>query len=69
MAYKMPAQKYSGQIQEVTIGPDLKLGGESVLPFTASTVIWEINRSSGWKFGILFLNPGLRAHRLALSRM
>ncbi|MFY9217364.1 MAG: acetyl-CoA decarbonylase/synthase complex subunit delta [Tepidanaerobacteraceae bacterium] len=33
MAYKMPTQKYSGKINEVTIGTDLKIGGESVLPF------------------------------------
>ena len=33
MAYKMPTQKYSGKILEVTVGSDLKLGGESVLPF------------------------------------
>jgi len=33
MAYKMPIQKYSGKINEVTVGADLKLGGESVLPF------------------------------------
>jgi len=33
MAYKMPVQKYSGKINEVTIGNGLKLGGESVLPF------------------------------------
>ena len=33
MAYKMPTQKYSGKINEVTMGTDLKLGGESVLPF------------------------------------
>jgi len=33
MPYKNPIQKYSGRINEVTIGTDLKLGGESVLPF------------------------------------
>ncbi len=33
MAYKMPTQKYSGKILEVTVGSDLKLGKESVLPF------------------------------------
>jgi len=33
MAYKMPSQKYSGKINEVTFGDNLKLGGESVLPF------------------------------------
>ncbi|MDN5313257.1 MAG: acetyl-CoA decarbonylase/synthase, complex subunit delta [Thermoanaerobacteraceae bacterium] len=33
MAYKKPSQKFSGKIREVTIGSDLKLGGESTLPF------------------------------------
>jgi len=33
MAYKKPSQKFSGRILETTVGKDLKLGGESVLPF------------------------------------
>lgn len=33
MAYKKPVQNFKGRIQEVTIGNDLKIGGESVLPF------------------------------------
>ncbi|NMA65852.1 MAG: acetyl-CoA synthase subunit delta, partial [Clostridiaceae bacterium] len=33
MAYKKPVKTYKGRIQETTIGADLKLGGESVLPF------------------------------------
>lgn len=33
MAYKKPVQKFSGKIREVTLGENLKLGGESVLPF------------------------------------
>ena len=33
MAYKKPVKSYRGQIQEVTIGSGLKIGGESVIPF------------------------------------
>lgn len=33
MAYKKPSQKFSGRILETVVGKDLKLGGESVLPF------------------------------------
>lgn len=33
MAYKKPAQRFGGQINEVTIGSELKIGGESILPF------------------------------------
>lgn len=63
MAYKMPTQKYSGRIQEVTIGSDLKLGGESVLPFYSfdgdighkpaiGMEIWDIFPDS-WPEGVL----------------
>ena len=63
MAYKMPTQKYSGRIQEVTIGSDLKLGGESVLPFYSfdgdtgnkpaiGMEIWDIFPES-WPKGVL----------------
>ncbi|ADL07573.1 acetyl-CoA decarbonylase/synthase complex subunit delta [Thermosediminibacter oceani] len=33
MTYKKPVQKFSGKIKEITLGENLKLGGESVLPF------------------------------------
>mgnify|MGYP001153372910 FL=1 len=63
MAYKMPTQKYSGKILEVTVGSDLKLGGESVLPFYSfdgdignkpaiGMEIWDIFPES-WPAGVL----------------
>lgn len=63
MAYKMPTQKYSGKINEVTLGTDLKLGGESVLPFYSfdgdignkpaiGMEIWDIYPES-WPEGVL----------------
>ncbi|NLZ51801.1 MAG: acetyl-CoA decarbonylase/synthase complex subunit delta [Thermoanaerobacteraceae bacterium] len=63
MAYKMPTQKYSGKINEVTVGSDLKLGGESVLPFYSfdgdtgnkpaiGMEIWDIYPES-WPEGVL----------------
>ncbi|TYP56654.1 acetyl-CoA decarbonylase/synthase complex subunit delta [Thermosediminibacter litoriperuensis] len=33
MTYKKPVQKLAGKIREITLGENLKLGGESVLPF------------------------------------
>lgn len=33
MAYKKPEQKFNGRIREISIGSELKIGGESVLPF------------------------------------
>ncbi|AIS53129.1 corrinoid iron sulfur protein subunit beta [Thermoanaerobacter kivui] len=65
MAYQKPRQTFKGQIKEVVMGKDLKIGGESVLPFYTfdgdtgnppriGMEVWDV-APTGWPEGLMNL--------------